>query len=133
MNLGRSNLGAAVFQCARHYRKNPTLWEAALWQRLRHKQLGVRFHRQKVIAGYIVDFWCPAWKIAVELDGAFSHDAAADAKRDAVLEQMGIRVLRFRNDVTPDAIVCDIILDHQWLEKKKTPRGVVSAARERTA
>ncbi|MDX1671590.1 MAG: DUF559 domain-containing protein, partial [Balneolaceae bacterium] len=44
---------------ARSLRKNSTLAEVLLWQKLNKKQLGVDFHRQKPIGNYIVDFYCP--------------------------------------------------------------------------
>lgn len=78
-------------------RREPTVQEARLWSRLRNKQLGVRFRRQEVILGWIVDFYCPAWKLAVEIDGPW-HDPRADAFRDHVMAEHSIRVLRFTND-----------------------------------
>ena len=56
---------------ARSLRTKPTDAELHLWQRLRRKQiLGVQFYRQKPIANYIADFYAPAAKLVVEVDGA---------------------------------------------------------------
>ncbi len=56
---------------ARHLRKNLTDSEAALWSRLRNKQLlGIQFYRQKPIGEYIVDFFAPRARLVVEVDGA---------------------------------------------------------------
>ena len=79
-------------------RKEPTPAEAALWDAVRSDRLGARFRRQTVILGYIVDLWCPKWRIAVEADGQY-HDEQAeyDRHRDAALAAIDIRVLRFPN------------------------------------
>jgi very-short-patch-repair endonuclease len=52
-----------------------------------------------VIAGFIVDFYCHAAELVIEVDGGI-HEAlaASDAERDAVLEGMGLRVLHLKND-----------------------------------
>ena len=86
---------------ARELRKNMTEAEQVLWKRLRRKQiLGVPFYRQKPLAGYIVDFYCAAAMLVIELDGS-QHDMPDaqqyDAVRTQTLEAMGLRVLRFDN------------------------------------
>jgi very-short-patch-repair endonuclease len=84
---------------ARSLRTNPTDAELRLWQRLRRKQiLGVQFYRQKPIGNYIADFYAPAAKLVVELDGAQHSEleqATYDAQRTRDLEQRGLKVLRF--------------------------------------
>lgn len=82
-------------------RNQATLTEARLWDRLRKKQiLGVRFRRQFSIGNYIVDFYSPNIKLALEIDGK-SHDTETkreyDATRDKEIRQLGITILRFRN------------------------------------
>ena len=77
-------------------RHNPTRAEYELWQHLRSKQMGATFRRQARKLGYILDFWCPRAKLAVELDGS-RHDPNADAKRDHHLAGWGITVLRLPN------------------------------------
>ncbi len=85
---------------ARALRKNMTEAERALWQRLRAKQLGVRFRRQHPVGPYVLDFYCYQARLAVEVDGG-QHDRplqrAHDAARTRFLERQGIRVLRFWN------------------------------------
>ncbi len=84
-------------QLARKLRNNSTLSEVLLWNELKRGQmLGYDFHRQKPINEYIVDFYCPALSLAIEIDGT-SHflKREADAKRQKRLEQIGIRFLRF--------------------------------------
>ncbi len=66
-----------------------------LWQALRASQLGVRFRRQVVIGGYIVDFFAPAARLVVEVDGQHhTRQRGADQRRDRALEAAGLRVLR---------------------------------------
>jgi very-short-patch-repair endonuclease len=93
-SLFRGRCSPQKFEIARKLRKNQTLPEAAVWRLLRKKQLGFRVKRQTVIAGWIVDFWIPAHRLAVEIDGPF-HDAEKDAFRDSTLLARGIRTLRF--------------------------------------
>ena len=80
-------------------RTNPTDAELHLWYRLRRKQiLGVQFYRQNPIGNYIADFYAPAAKLVVELDGAQHLElgqAKYDAQRTRDLEQRGLKVLRF--------------------------------------
>jgi very-short-patch-repair endonuclease len=81
---------------ARRMRKNPTTSEARLWKALRGKRLGgLGFRRQHIILGWIVDFYCPAVGLAVEVDGS-SHEGRSDEDkhRDKAMRSLGIRVLR---------------------------------------
>ncbi len=92
----------------RELRREMTPAEVVLWDRLRDRQAaGLRFRRQHSAGVFILDFYCPARMLAVELDGS-SHDGAEaqeyDAARTEYLEAAGIRVLRFANaDVLRDA------------------------------
>jgi very-short-patch-repair endonuclease len=86
--------------------------EARLWTYLKSSQLGGRkFRRQHSIGPYILDFYCPAERLSVELDGE-SHAgpvaAAQDLERTQYLKAQGIRELRFENQVVwnmPDALL----------------------------
>src|SRR5919108_3491076 len=71
----------------------------ALWQRLRARRLhGLRFRRQQLVDGFIVDFYCHTASLAVEAEGGVHHQQAAyDAERDRVLLARGIRILRIAN------------------------------------
>ena len=75
--------------------------EAAFWKAVQNKKLGGRkFRRQHSVGNYILDFYCPAEKLAVELDGQihFSDEARDhDYERRLFLECFGIKVLRFEN------------------------------------
>ena len=85
----------------RTLRTDGTRAEAVLWKRLRGRQLGgLKWRRQYGVGPYIVDFYCPAVRLAIELDGEVHEEPvrrAADAARTAQLERAGIRVLRFSN------------------------------------
>jgi very-short-patch-repair endonuclease len=95
------------------FRKGMTPAESRLWTALRGKRLdGVRFRRQQIIDGFIVDFYCHAAGLVVEVDGSV-HDEQAeyDAARDGILATRGIRILRFSNDAVMNDLtgVLDVI------------------------
>jgi very-short-patch-repair endonuclease len=99
---------------ARQLRKNPTHAEKLLWISLRRKQLGHEFHRQVPIDQFIVDFYCHELRLAIEIDG-ISHDSPDtqkyDVDRQKKLEDLGVRFLRFRDELVkenPDAVVKQI-------------------------
>lgn len=82
---------------ARRLRRNPTKAEQLLWTRLRAGQIGPAFRRQHPVAGFILDFYAPAVKLAVELDGSQHAGSLRDETRTAALSSKGISVLRFWN------------------------------------
>ena len=86
-------------QRAKELRRNMTPAEKILWNELRANKLGVHFRRQQVIAGFIVDFYCHRAGLVVEVDGDV-HDLQQeeDARREKVLSELGLRIVRFGND-----------------------------------
>ena len=80
---------------ARRFRRQLSLSEMLLWGLLRLKRRELRFRKQHPIGPYVADFYCPAAKMVIEVDGA-THDAtqAADARRDAYMESLGLKVIR---------------------------------------
>ena len=86
---------------SRLLRTNMTDAEQALWHKLRRKQIqGVQFYRQKPLLSFVVDFYCPAAKLVIELDGSQHFETeyqAKDQARDAALAGLGLHVLRFDN------------------------------------
>ncbi len=86
-------------QRAKELRHDMTPAEKILWQELRGNKLGVHFRRQQVIAGFIVDFYCHKAGLVIELDGDI-HDLQQeeDARRDKVLSELGLRIVRFGNE-----------------------------------
>jgi very-short-patch-repair endonuclease len=85
---------------ARALRRRMTASEIVVWRWLRGRRFsGWKFRRQHPIGPFVVDFFCDALKVAVEIDGAsHSTDAAAfhDSRRTAYLQRIGIYVLRLQ-------------------------------------
>lgn len=93
-------------------RSHPTMAESAFWQMAKGSGLGEACRRQYVIGNYIVDFFFRKSMLIVEIDGEyhFSEDQQSqDAIRQADLERMGYRVLRFRNE--------EVILDIESVKR----------------
>ena len=89
----------AKVERARELRRQMTNAERVLWRHLRANRLkGVHFRRQQVIKGFIVDFYCNAAGLVVEVDGEV-HEAQgeSDAERDQALNELGLHVLRVTN------------------------------------
>ncbi len=83
-------------------RNNATKAEEILWQRLKGKQVeNHKFRRQFSITEYVVDFYCPKLKLAIEVDGAThssQDEIEYDIDRQTKIEALGIVFLRFRNE-----------------------------------
>jgi very-short-patch-repair endonuclease len=83
-----------------------TLPEGMLWQVLRQRPDGLKFRRQHPIGRCVVDFYCPAARLAVEVDGeshSMGDNPARDIRRDHWLRSQEVRVLRFNaTDVIRD-------------------------------
>ena len=99
---------------ARTLRKNMTPEEKHLWYDFL-KKLPMTVKRQHPIEGYIVDFYIPSAKLAIEIDGS-QHESAAnaksDAERDEVLNSWEIEVMRFSNRRINKAfysVTCEIL------------------------
>jgi len=84
---------------AREFRRDMTSAEKIIWEELRANKLGVHFRRQQVIQGFIVDFYCHKSALVVEVDGDV-HDLQQeeDTRREKALRELGLRIVRFRND-----------------------------------
>nr|WP_245395604.1 DUF559 domain-containing protein [Anthocerotibacter panamensis] len=113
----------SLLVAARKLRKNMTDAEQLLWSCLRGKQLeGYRFRRQHPIDRFVLDFYCPAVKLAIELDGS-QHGSpegkARDAERTAWLNAQGIRVIRFWNAQVFKNL--EGVLQEIWEEVKSPP------------
>jgi very-short-patch-repair endonuclease len=86
----------------KHLRHNTSKAENELWLRLKGKQLlGIKFRRQYSVDSYILDFYAPKIKLAIEVDGD-SHFTRSgieyDEKRTKYIEGFGIKILRFPNN-----------------------------------
>ena len=84
---------------ARALRRQMTEAEKKMWSKLRDRRLdGIKFKRQKPIAGYIVDFVALDFKLIVEIDGGqHAERVTEDAARTKTLEECGYHVVRFWN------------------------------------
>ncbi|HRE09965.1 MAG: DUF559 domain-containing protein [Ignavibacteria bacterium] len=81
-------------------RNNSTRAEVFLWARIRNKQLGFRFLRQYGVGEYIIDFYSPKLKLAIEIDGVThltKDEIEYDERRQFEIEQLGIVFIRFTN------------------------------------
>ncbi|WP_339928598.1 endonuclease domain-containing protein [uncultured Brevundimonas sp.] len=82
---------------ARELRRRMSLPEVLVWQAIRGGKLGVRFRRQHPVGPWILDFYCHARRLAVEIDGT-THDhpdrVALDHRRTVWLQKRGIQTLR---------------------------------------
>ena len=113
---------------SRRLRKNMTDTEVRLWSHIRRRQIdGWKFRRQHPIGEYIVDFYCPAARLVIELDGS-SHDHevqfAYDQARQRWLEAKGYKVLRFSADSDKEDYLEGVWESIQYeLEHISTPWG----------
>jgi len=85
----------------RTLRSNMTYCEKILWMYLRKKQYGYRFLRQYSIDQYVIDFYCPKLKLAVESDGSvheLTEQKEYDKERQSDLEKFGITFVRITNE-----------------------------------
>ncbi len=92
----------AKLERARAMRRGQSRAETAAWEELRDRRcLGLKFRRQQVIDGFIVDFYCAALRLVVEIDGSVHDDPdirSSDERRTEILEGLGLRVLRVRTE-----------------------------------
>ncbi|SFU28702.1 leucyl-tRNA synthetase [Pustulibacterium marinum] len=88
-----------LIEKAKENRNNPTEAEAILWNALRGKQVGYKFRQQHLISNFIVDFVCLSKGLVIEVDGGI-HDQQQekDAERTAILNELGYKVIRFKNE-----------------------------------
>ena len=97
---GTSNI-PALKGLRRELRKNMTPAEVALWQQLKAGRLnGTHWRRQYSVDKYILDFYCPIYKLCIELDGQDHYTMQGDTKdydRTIFLNSKGIEVIRFEN------------------------------------
>jgi very-short-patch-repair endonuclease len=91
---------------ARALRRDMTLPEGILWRVLRERPNGFKFRRQHPFGRCILDFYCPAAKLVIEVDGEahrMGNLALRDIRRDAWLTGQGLRILRIAaSDVMSD-------------------------------
>jgi very-short-patch-repair endonuclease len=85
----------------RSLRNNLPTAEIILWSKLKSRQImGCKFRRQYSVGSYVIDFYCPELKLAIEIDGDSHYRKKAieyDMERQSFIESFGIRFLRFTN------------------------------------
>ena len=115
-------------ELARTLRNNSTKAEIRLWNYLKGKQLiGYDFHRQKPIDNYIADFFCNKLMLAIEVDGythGFEKTFERDKKKEQELNEIGITVLRYRDEDVMnniEGVLEDIKGCINKIENKHTP------------
>jgi very-short-patch-repair endonuclease len=101
---------------ARLLRKKATDTERMLWRHLRNRNFaGYKLRRQHPVDCYVVDFYCPAAKLAIELDGdgrSYRVGQIRDGMRSELLARKGIIVLRFWNHQVRQEL--DSVLQAVW-------------------
>ena len=99
---GKSKVPPQLLSFARTLRKEQTSAENLMSALVRNRRfIGRKFRRQRPVDGYILDFYCHEERLAIELDGSQHLEAGAvtyDAKRTALFQKRGIRLLRFWNN-----------------------------------
>jgi very-short-patch-repair endonuclease len=113
---------------SRKLRQKATDAEQKLWYYLRGSRLnGYKFRRQHAVPPYVVDFYCDARRLVVELDGS-QHNVQVDETRSRYLESQGLNILRFwDNEVLQltDAVLEAILdaLEQRTLTPNPSPDG----------
>jgi len=80
-------------------RASSTEAEMIFWDAVRNKKLGVRFVRQFSIDGYVIDFYCPKFRLAIELEGKIhKFQKKHDEHREKYLKAFGIKIIKFKNE-----------------------------------
>ena len=115
---------------ARELRKSSTPTEIVLWQRLKNKQLGVDFDRQRPLLGFIVDFYCKKLRLAIEIDGAsHKYKQAYDRDRENLIRQHGVTFLRFTTAEIENNITQVLHQIQRWLNQNNPLPGGVPKGR----
>lgn len=106
-----------AYKAAKRLRRELTLPEVLLWQILRTRPQGLKFRRQHPVGPYVLDFYCPAVKLGIEIDG-IAHDMSdhpeRDTRRDDWLKEQGIAVLRIsaRDVLAAPETVAEMLVHH---------------------
>lgn len=111
---------------ARELRQRMTLSQVLLWNQLKQGQmLGQDFDRQRPIDNYIVDFYCKDLRLAIEIDGTTHGIEEAgdnDIKRQARLESLGVRFLRFTDFQVQRDMINVLFTIQNWIEENLEKR-----------
>jgi len=116
---------------SRKLRKNSTLGEILLWQKLRAGSImNYTFNRQKPLGRYIVDFYCKPLNLVIEIDGSYHFEEeqkVKDKERQQILEEMGLKFLRFsEQQIRKDMDIVLKAIERYILEYKKLTLSIRS-------
>jgi very-short-patch-repair endonuclease len=121
--IRRTDTDSNKLDRARRFRKAPTAAEAVAWKILRDRAVyGLKFRRQQLIAGFIVDFYCPSQRLVLELDGGVHHDPTQrehDVTRSQVLRRLSIRVVRLPNHAVHEQALRDLLAPYARPERSR--------------
>ena len=104
-------------------RRLSTKEEAIFWDSVRAKKLGFKVRRQYGIGPYILDFYVPDAGVAIEIDGGIHQNKEViekDRNKDAYLEENGITVLRFTNEMIQSELE-GVLTTIKEIVNKRTP------------
>jgi len=87
-------------QLAREFRKKPTEAEKIMWRVLRNRGFkNLKFRRQYLIGGYLIDFYCHELKLAIEIDGLIHlKQTVEDQERQKIIEHFNIKFFRVASE-----------------------------------
>jgi very-short-patch-repair endonuclease len=111
---------------SRELRNNSTLGEVLLWKKLRAKQLGYSFNRQKPLLNFVADFYCKPLNLVIEVDGishSFEETGLRDTEKEEKFKKLDLEILRFTEKEVKysmnDVIRC-ITLKIEEIEEKRS-------------
>jgi len=94
-------------------RRAATPGERRLWEALRGRRcLGLKFRRQAIIGGFIVDFYCPELRVVIEIDGPVHESPEAQARdrdRDLLLAALGVRMIHLRDELATESTITNLL------------------------
>ncbi len=96
--------------------------EKLLWSKLREKRLsGCRFRRQYSVKGFVLDFYSPQLKLAIEVDGLYhesENQKVYDEARERLIKSLGVDFLRFKNEEVENQITKVVERINDWISKQ---------------
>lgn len=122
---------------SKQLRKNSTIGEIILWKHLRAREMmGYQFNRQKPIDNYIVDFYCQALNLVIEIDGNYHNhdiDQVKDEERQQILESKKLNFLRFSEmEVRTNIVNVLWVIENYIISYQESNRQTVDKAKRVT-
>lgn len=107
---GYTDYNPSLLEYARENKKKSNSPEQNIWFLLRWEKTGYKFHRQKPIGEYIVNFYSPSLQLAIEIDGdSHINNLDYDKKRIVFLNSLWIHLLRYTNK--------EVLENLEWLQE----------------